>query len=188
MKRSVLFFFALMLAITSASAQFRSNVNQRPPQQRNQRSDSKFDWSKIYFGGGGSFGFGTGYNYFSLFPIAGYRITDNFSVGTGITYDRYTFKYTYKYTLTQYGVTPFLRYNIQPVFFQTEYDLINSPITTINGETERSNFSRFLVGIGYMSQIGSGRSAFNILAMYDLLYKTPSVFQSPVVLRVFVTF
>ena len=45
---------------------------------------------KFYFGGGGSFGSGTNsysfrYTYYSLFPIVGYRITPQFSAGTGVT-------------------------------------------------------------------------------------------------------
>jgi hypothetical protein len=147
--------------------------------------------NKFYFGGGGGLGAGTDingyrYNYFSLLPVIGYRLTDQVSVGASITYQRYNYPQVGT-SFTQYGAGPFVRYTLNPVFFQAEYDVINAPTYNNYGELVRSNYSRFLIGLGYVFPLGR-RGAVNALAMYDLLYKTPSVFISPVVLRVYFTF
>jgi hypothetical protein len=86
-----------------------------------------------------------------------------------------------------------VRYNFNPLFFQTELQVISAPTVDPNsGDIIRSEHSRFLVGLGYSNQVGRGRgrAAFNILAMYDLLYTSSEagLFGSPIVLRLFVTF
>src|SRR5882762_77434 len=119
MKIFSLAFIALVLSFTMASAQFRNDYNLKPQPRQQQGNSSSRELPKFYFGGGGGLGFGTGYNYYSLFPIAGYRVTDAFSVGTGFTYQRYNYTQPYSYSFTQYGLTPFLRYNFNPLFVQT---------------------------------------------------------------------
>jgi hypothetical protein len=183
MKRIVLLLSLLSLVTLSISAQFRLNGPSRGQQNSSQGTQNKF-----YFGGGGGFGAGTDvngntYNYYSLMPILGYRIDAQFSVGASFTYQRYNYP-AIGTSFTQYGFGPFLRYTINPLFFQAEYDVINAPAYNINNELVRSNYSRFLIGMGYVLPIGK-RSAVNAMAMYDLLYKVPSVFNSPFVVRVF---
>ena len=148
--------------------------------------------NKVYVGGGGSFGAGTNsagirYSYYSVFPIVGYRITPQLSAGTGVNYQHYGFPdYGSDYSYYQLGISPFLRYNFNQLFFQTEYDIINSPSFY---DASRSIYNRLLFGVGYSQPFSStGRGAINAMAMYDVLYKQPSVFNSPVVIRVFVTF
>jgi hypothetical protein len=188
MKRWVLLMILAGCVSSAAFSQFRNNSTYQKPSNSNSNNEVL---DKFYFGGGGGFGIGTGYNYFSLFPIAGYRITDDFSVGTGLQYLRYNYTYTYtgSVSYTQYGVSPFARYNFSSLFFQTELDFISSP--AINNGTnnfERGTYERLLFGIGYSSPMGRGHSSINVLAMYDVLYKQPSVFQSPFVFRVFFIF
>jgi hypothetical protein len=149
---------------------------------------------KFYFGGGGSFGSGTNsysfrYTYYSLFPIVGYRITPQFSAGTGVNYQHYSYP-DLGATYSQYGFSPFLRYNVSQLFFQSEYDIISSPAYDNAGNAlARQTYNRLLFGVGYTQPFSdTGRGAINAMAMYDVLYKQPSVFNSPIVLRVFVTF
>ncbi len=186
MKRLMLFISAVLISV-GTFAQFNL-ANRKQSNQSNQPQN------KFYFGGGGGFGSGTDpfgyrYNYYSLLPIAGYRINAQYSVGASFTYQRYNYVNTPvgNYSYTQYGFGPFVRYSINPVFLQAEYDVISAPAYDNNNELVRSNYSRFLVGLGYAIPMGK-RSAVNALAMYDLLYKTPSVFLSPIVLRVYFTF
>jgi hypothetical protein len=153
---------------------------------------------RLYFGGGGSFGAGTNYynnryTYYSIFPIIGYRVTPQFSAGTGFNLQHYGYPdLGPSYSYTQYGVSPFLRYNFNQLFFQTEYDAINSATfdnTTGYPETSRKIYSRLLFGLGFSQPFReNGRGAINAMVMYDVLYRQPSVFNSPVVARVFVTF
>ncbi len=149
---------------------------------------------KLYYGLGGTFGAGTSggyrYNYYSIFPVIGYHITPELSAGTGLTYQHYGWP-DVDYSYSQYGVMPFLRYNFKQLFFQTEYDLISSPNVYYPGygDGQRQAYSRLLFGVGYSLPLSqSGRGAIHALAMYDVLWHQPSVFASPIVARVFVTF
>jgi len=156
-----------------------------------QRNQSQEPANKLYFGLGGGFGVGTnslgvGYNYYSLLPIIGYRVTSQASVGATFTYQRYNYP-AIGSNFTQYGLGPFFRYSFNPIFLQAEYDVINAPDYDSNGELVRSDYSRMLFGVGYVFSSGK-RLSLNGLLMYDVLYHVPSVFNSPIVTRVYVTF
>jgi len=183
MKQIVIVLFLFIAVAFSANAQYNQSINQPDNNQSNDQSPQR----KFYFGIGGGFGLGTGYNYYSVLPVVGYRVTDNFSLGASFTYQRYNYTGTYGYSFTQYGAGPYLRYNFNSFFAQTEYDIINSPSYDANNEIIHANYSRWLLGIGYNFTQGS-RSSLVGVVMYDVLYRVPSVFNSPIVTRVYFTF
>ena len=176
-----------MICSTVAFSQFRGNSNYVPRNTNSPDAQKKF-----YFGGGGGLSFGTGFSFYSISPLLGYRVTDRFSTGTWFTYQRLHSSLTNPpYTYQQYGVMPFLRYNFDALFFQTEFDFISSPVQYYTAsDVQRQIYNRWLFGLGYSSPMGRGQSAVNVLAMYDILYKqgTSFPFPSPFVFRVFVTF
>ncbi|HCW08972.1 MAG TPA: hypothetical protein DGG95_16575, partial [Cytophagales bacterium] len=149
MKRLVLI-IACMGFYFSTHAQF--NFSLKNPNRQGNKSNNQSTDNKFYFGGGGGFGAGTDvngfrYTYYSLLPVVGYRINDQVSVGASFTYQRYNYSNTPigTYSFTQYGFGPFVRYTINPMFFQAEYDVINAPAYNNNGEIVRSNYHRFLL-------------------------------------------
>jgi hypothetical protein len=155
--------------------------------------DDNAKWNdRLYFGGGGGFSGGSNsygkYFYFSVNPVVGYMITSNASVGTGFIYQRTSYS-DLGLNYTQYGVNPFVRYNFSQLFLTAEYNYINIPVNpfTSNG-AERVFKSRMLFGAGYSVPMGSSRGRINAMALYDVLYKQPSVFSSPWVFRVFFSF
>ena len=145
---------------------------------------------RIYTGGGvafngGSDAFGNRYFYFAVNPIVGYMVTPKFSVGTGVTWQRFAYTQPIKLNIDQYGVSPFMRYNFDQLFAYGEYNLINTPVFL--GTGERRNFDRLLLGLGYSQPIGP-RSKINLMALYDVLYDNQEhAFASPWVFRVFFT-
>jgi len=176
--------FVLVMVVICGAIAVRGQYNQSTRQGKGLTLD------RFYFGGGGGLGAGTDaygnrYNYFSLLPVVGYRLTDQVSVGASLTYQQYNYPQVGA-SFTQYGFGPFVRYSLNQVFFQAEYDLINAPAYNSNNELVRSNYSRFFLGLGYSFPMGR-KGAINTLAMYDILYKTPSVFNSPLVLRIYFT-
>jgi hypothetical protein len=176
--------YVLLVVVVCGAIIARGQYNQSTRQ-----GNSPLTLNRFYFGGGGGFGAGTdgngfSYNYFSLLPVIGYRLTDQFSVGASITYQQYNYP-QFGTSYKQYGFGPFVRYSFNQVFFQVEYDLINAPTYNNNAET-RSNYSRLFFGLGYSFPLGR-KGAINTLAMYDVLYKAPSVFLTPYVLRVYFT-
>jgi len=143
-----------------------------------------------YFGGGfglsgGRDGFGNNFFFIALNPIVGYMIKPQFSIGTGVNWQRTSFS-DINLTLNQYGVSPFARYNFSPQLFgYGEYNYISTP--TFNNK-ERRSFNRMLLGLGYTVPLG-GRGAVNGVALYDVLYnQAERAFASPWVFRVFFTF
>jgi hypothetical protein len=159
--------------------------------------DDQSDWKdRIYFGGGGGFSAGTnqiGSRYFSftLTPVVGYMVTTQMSVGSGVVYQRTTFPDDFNYSFVQYGLMPFVRYNFNELFLTAEYNYINSPLLlrTASGFVveDRMYTDRLLFGAGYSKPVGQ-RMRINAVAMYDVLYQRPSVFNSPWVFRVFFSF
>jgi hypothetical protein len=163
--------------------------------------DENTGWSlkdRLYVGGG--FGLSGGSDYqgfkyftFSISPIFGYMITPQLSAGTGINYQYLSYG-DLNIKLHQYGVSPFVRYNIKQFFGQVEYNVISTPYVMVDNQgaytSERATYDRLLAGIGIAQPIGE-RAKINLLAMYDLLYTTDrsqSPFGSPWVFRVFFSY
>ena len=145
---------------------------------------------RLYFGGGfglssGTDGYGSSYFFYAVNPIIGYMVNPKFSVGTGINWQQTSYDRP-SVTLTQYGVSPFARYNFDQLFAYGEYNLISTP-TFINSD-QRRVFNRMLLGLGYSQPLGS-RGAINAMALYDVLYnQSDRAFASPWVFRVFFSF
>lgn len=144
---------------------------------------------RIVTGGGLGLGFGSVQDFISVSPVLGYSITKKFIAGTGVTY-RYT---NYKYyspsiKLTDYAISPFLRYNIyRGIFAQTEYEYLNYEVPVTSAETRRMDFKSFLAGGGLVQPLGKNL-AFYIMALYNFSYQQPvpgriSPYASPFVIR-----
>src|SRR5277367_466777 len=93
----------VVLGSTAGWAQF--NMANR------QRNDQTQPANKFYYGFGGGFGAGTDvngntYNYYSIMPLIGYRVTTQVSLGASFTYQRYNYTSPIQYSFTQYGVGP----------------------------------------------------------------------------------
>jgi hypothetical protein len=145
---------------------------------------------RVYFGGGLGFSAGTSptagkYTYIGLYPLMGYMVTPQFSVGTTITYQYYNYS-DIGQSITQYGISPFARYNFGQLFVYSEFMILNSP--TYDAGAPRKIYNRWLNGIGFTQPLGR-RGAINAMALYDVLYSTSDrVFSSPWVFRVFFSF
>lgn len=155
-------------------------------------SGGKPNWSdRIYVGGGFGLNGGRDYNgyryfYYSVSPVVGYMITQNFSAGTGITYEHISYP-DLKVKTSQYGGFPFVRYNIHQFFLTAEYNFISVDPDLTSEANKREIFSRWLVGGGISQPIGR-RGAINLEALYDLSWDATSPFASPWVFRVFFSF
>jgi hypothetical protein len=156
--------------------------------------DKSTDWSlkeRAYMGLGiGGIGLGTSQTYGRYFsigvtPMVGYMIAKNLSGGVAFEY-QYTNYSDLKVTNTVYGWYPFLRYNIQKFFIQADKDWyslqdLSSP------DKKRKVFDRFFMGVGYSSKQNE-KGSFCILGSYDFQYLNTGPFNSPLSLRMFITF
>ena len=158
--------------------------------QRDVSEDSKLS-DRLYFGGGlglngGSDSYGNRYFYVGLYPIVGYMVTTQFSVGMGINYQYYSYP-DWDQEIHQYGFSPFMRYNFGQLFLYTEYTLLNTPVYNINSGV-RKTFDRLLIGAGFSQPLG-GRASLNVMGLYDVIWnRSEYAFASPWVFRVFVAF
>ncbi|MEQ8362706.1 MAG: hypothetical protein RH948_07535 [Cyclobacteriaceae bacterium] len=141
---------------------------------------------RLYFGGGfglngGNDSFGNRYFYVGLNPIVGYMITPQLSSGLGLQWQHYSYP-DFNTKIDQYGVSPFVRYNFGQLFAYMEYNVLNTPTFS---NTERRNFDRFLMGLGYSQPLGR-RGSLNAMALYDVIYSNAErAFASPWVFRVY---
>ena len=148
---------------------------------------------RIVTGGGFGMAFDSYQDFISLSPLVGYRVTQKFIVGTSVTY-RYT-KYKYyqpAIKLNDYGVNPFMRYQIFGNFFvQAEYEYLNYQFPTGPEQSIRKNFNSFLAGGGFIQPI-SDKMALYATALYNFSYKDPipgeySPYYTPLILRAGIT-
>lgn len=173
MKVSVLFLFLLVAVAYPSFAQYRE------PPKGSQLSD------RIYFGGGGGFSGGTQFLNLSISPLVGYKFTEEFSGGLQLSYQYIRFAGA---SASNYGGGPFLRYNFtEKIFGYTQYEYLNFGLIQVNSSNkpERLDFNSWFIGLGYTEPLG-GKVAFNIMALYNLLYADGinSPYQSPLQFRV----
>lgn len=144
---------------------------------------------RIVVGGGLGAQFGRQLDVFSISPMIGYKVTEKFMTGASISY-RYT-KYKYynpSIKLTDYGVSPFVRYTIfSGVFLQAEYEYLNYEFPQSATTTVRRGYNSFLAGGGFVQPIGD-KAAFYLIALYNFSYQSVqpgeySPYPSPLILR-----
>lgn len=149
---------------------------------------------RIVVGGGLGLQFGSQVDVVSLSPMVGYKLTQKLMAGSSVTY-RYT-KYKYfnpSIKLTDYGVSPFVRYTIfSGIFLQAEYEYLNYEFPESATTTIRKGYNSFLAGGGFIQPIG-GKAAFYLLALYNFSYQSVnpgeySPYPNPLILRGGITF
>ena len=143
-----------------------------------------FGSHKLWYGGGVGLNFGgsNGSNQFnfSISPMVGYKITEQFSVGPRAELDYVHIRFatgnnsSERFNLFNYAIGGFARYKIfNPFFIHAEYQ-IESQANVIGGETVRGSVNNFFIGGGYSS--GAGPIGYEISILYNacLLYTSPS--------------
>jgi hypothetical protein len=176
MKKLLLPFLFTCIAI-GANAQWGEEPMDEKPSIRD----------RMFFGGGFGLSFSSYYDYFSVSPIVGFKVTPKLATGVGFQY-RYT-KYKQfnpEFKTNDYGISPFIRYNIVgPLFVHAEYEYLNFEYSL----SERISYGSFLAGGGFFQPLGRNAGLF-ALALYNFSYKTNTTrqpYNSPWVLRVGIT-
>jgi hypothetical protein len=125
---------------------------------------------------------GQGVFYGQLMPMAGYRVTERFSVGTGLDAMLYS---TSGRSNLYYSLVGWTRMGILGGFYATsELNYMNAPVYTWNGtsyEIQRESFPLFLVGAGISQGIGNGIGSYFSL-LYDMTEDTRSPY-GPLIFR-----
>ncbi|MBI1394653.1 MAG: hypothetical protein GC151_01645 [Betaproteobacteria bacterium] len=125
-----------------------------------------------FFGGGLGVGFGD-VSYVTLSPFAGYRVTDQVSVGVGLQYRyRNDTRFGRDLSTTDVGTSVFARYQVfGPFFVHGEYEYLNYQYYRSDLSKTRTGVSSFLVGGGVSQQLNRNAS-FYAMVLYNLSYSS----------------
>jgi len=123
----------------------------------------------------------------NIAPIVGYKITDKFVAGIGITYQYYRSKiYSTVFSTSIYGGSVFARYYIiQHFFLHAEYEALSLETRYFDPSFLVHKGNRFWIGSpmaggGYSQPIGE-RAAFNIMILYNFNESIYSPYTNPVI-------
>ena len=122
MKKIATILFLISTFFLSSSA-FCQDFSAPLPKTKKEKSSFP-DMDKMFFGGGGGVWFDTRGAYLNLAPYVGYKITEKFSAGLGVTY-MYVSDKRYKppHTINIYGGNIFSRYLLTDyIFAHAEYE------------------------------------------------------------------
>lgn len=130
---------------------------------------------------------------FSISPAIGYRVSDRFSIGPGISY-----AYNYygadngngtstSFNTSSFGVKGFAQFMVYNQFFlHAEYEVTRAEFLAVDnygnitgGKVSRS-IQTPLLGVGYRSQI-SNRAAADIVLLYNFQDNYNSIYPNPVI-------
>ena len=166
-----LLLFVVLLSLNGI-AQDSTMIRKHPPE--------KNFWDKVYFGGNFGLQFGTS-TFIDLSPLMGYRITDKFSAGVGVTYQYYHYKDRYYDLATNvYGGRIFGRYMFTDnLFGHAEYEYLNLEAFDFFPR-RRVDVGSLLVGGGYIQRIGPN-SAMVAMILYNLTESAYTPYQNPII-------
>ncbi len=176
------FLYLQMLLICIASGVLVAQPDTLESQPAKQRTPLK---DRIYFGGNLGLQFGN-QTYIDISPLVGYKFTEKFSAGVGITYIYYKQHFKnypqYDYSTSIYGGRVFSRYYfIENLFGHVEVEMLNMEVfNTIKYDYERKNILSPFVGAGYVQRFGE-RSGIYIMLLYNLNDTPDSPYSNPVV-------
>jgi hypothetical protein len=182
MKKLVLTCWLLLLGVTVFAQWGDEEMSDKPTFR-----------DRIFTGGGFGLSFSNYYDYVSVSPLIGYRITPKLAGGVGLQYRYTNYKQTIpKISTNDYGSSIFLRYMVYgPIFLHTEYEYLNYQYVLSSGEKTRKGFNSFLAGGGFFQPMGR-KAGFYVLALYNFSYKSPysgeiTPYNSPLVVRAGIT-
>jgi len=137
--------------------------------------------NRIIVGGGVGLQFGT-ITLIDVSPILGYKVTERFVPGIGLTYQYYKdTRWVPEYETNIYGGSVFARYYLwQDLFAHAEYQILSyEKLINVYGEKERVNVPGLLVGGGYRQWIGNNFAA-TIVILFNLNETIDSPYQNPI--------
>lgn len=168
-----------LVALLLVSFNFEAEAQRDRNRDKNNRNDTEdyFDESgvgsfRFWYGGGVGLNFGSGFNSsqfnFSISPMAGYKITPEFSIGP-----RVELSYSHirlgngnnveKFNFLDYGVGVFSRYKLFTQFFaHAEYQIESRKFT----DGTRDSRNNFFLGGGYTS---GGQIGYEVSILWNFL-------------------
>lgn len=157
-------------------------INDNTADSLKSNQEKKFDWNKLYTGGGLGFQFGN-YTFIDIAPVVGYRFTPKISAGIGLTYKFFQDNRPAGYKTHIYGGSIFGTYAFTKNFFaHVEYELLNLDVPEQTGNTyrlKRRDLHYLWIGGGYRQPVGD--NSFLILTvLYNVLDTKGFFYPNPI--------
>jgi hypothetical protein len=193
--KKVLIALLLCVGVQGAYAQdiYNSSGKKGSPKKKDLKPKG-FDMSRLVIGGAANLNFGTGFASVGISPMVGYKITDNFAAGVGVSYQYYRNRYEWidLYSNNNYiGSTQFdrktsiysanlwARYIVwKNIFVHVQPELMNIGVVTnleqdpatlaLTANEERKNVFIGLVGAGVRQPITGSLSLYFML-LFDVV-------------------
>jgi hypothetical protein len=138
--------------------------------------------SKWYYGGNIGLNFWNDYFYLGIFPLAGYKVSPQFSVGAKIGYAYYSYNDT-DFSSHNYGGSIFTRYRVIPqIYLHGEFAYWSYESQTFNVvnqqfETERTWVPFLLLGGGYAQMVSPNVWVF-VEVLFDVIQDSNSPYEN----------
>lgn len=137
-------------------------------------------WKRSFTGGGFGLSFGTITN-INLSPQFGYRITDNFWAGVGVTYIYFSQRYSGypKFQTNIYGGRVFLRYIVwKGIFVHAENEMLN--MQRYDDLNNRVWVNSLMAGGGYQQSLG-GNSSVYLMGLFNFTESKYTPYINPII-------
>jgi len=183
-QKTLIFYFVVSCLLICKCSYSQEPSQQQPPPPK---EDKNF-WDKVYIGGNFGLQFGS-VTVIDVAPQIGYRVTEKFVPGIGITYIYYNYRDPYYHTRTEtniYGGSIFGKYFFTPnLFAHVEYEQLSMEVYKFNGSTfslARAWVPSMFVGGGYNQPLGS-RGFIQLMILFEVLQDRNSLYyrNNPVV-------
>ncbi|WP_242919439.1 hypothetical protein [Pontibacter liquoris] len=156
------------------------------PQARKQEDEQEklAPIDRLYYGGSFGLQFGS-YTNISLLPILGYKVTNRFSVGTGVVYH---FIRSGGMSLNNYGGRAFTQVELFDIgdgalLAHAELEAISTESLYFDQQgyyTQRKMLALPMAGIGYRQRI-SDKASFDLLLLYNVNDDPANPYSNPVI-------
>ncbi len=168
-KKLILIIASFVFICNKSNAQQEDQPQQQP--QPGSLEDKGF-WDRIYIGGNLGLQFGTN-TVINVSPQVGYRVTEKFVPGIGITYIYFNFRDPYsnsRYESSIYGGSIFGKYFFTQNFFaHAEYEELNlDGYDRFLGKYSRIWVPSLFLGGGYNQPLGQ-RGFIQLLVLFEVL-------------------
>jgi hypothetical protein len=171
----VILLFCVLLFTSAMRAQDSTMIRKNPLKQR--------FIDRIFTGGNVGFQFGRE-TYAEVSPILGYRITDQFQAGFGLTYQYYRYQDTqYKLESNVYGGKIFGRYFFTDYLFgYAEFEHLNLDAFDFYPYKRRVDVESLLGGGGYFQRFSqNSNSGFFAMILYNFTESAYTPYSNPII-------
>lgn len=181
MIKPLISFLFVVVFCSSVYAQETNTVTTNPKNTSTKIKEFNTLKDRLYFGGNIGGMFGT-ISYINLSPLIGIKITKDFSVGGGFTYNYYSQTYQgKKYSSTIYGGNAFARYIVlENLFAQIGWDRLSVPDYNSPIYNSRAWIDNILIGGGY-KQAFSANGNFVAAIFYNINETPLSPYPNPII-------